>query len=334
MRFLMLGGGPAAIAAAKAIRGRDKKSEIIIATDEQSPPYLRPMLNDMLAGRMDVSGIADPQGEDLTEKRIEFRRGNRATAVDPAGRKVTFADGSAESYDKLLIATGGTLPVPPVWGKTPPGVLPINTLEDTLRIQERLSRGDRAVVYGPGFLAIVTSSALRKRGCDVTWFRPDMPRHGYPISGELEANILDSVQGTGVEIRDGIDIASVREAGGGVEAVPAGNGQAVPCKAIVLATEREPAIDFLAGSGIRTETGVQVDDRLRTSAPDVYAAGDCAEIRDPKSGQARINFGWRSAILQGKLAGLNMAGAGKTYAREESDYVWVLIGPALLDRIR
>ncbi len=334
MRFLILGGGPAAIAAAKAIRGREKKAGIIIATEEQSPPYLRPMLNDLITGRLDVSGIADPQGEDLAEKGIEFRRGNRATAVDTSAKKVTFADGSAESYDRMLIATGGRLPIPPAWGKTPPGVLPINTLDDTLRIQERLSSGDRAVVYGPGFLAIVTSSALRKRGCEVTWFRPDMPRHGYPISGELEANILDSVQGTGVEILDGIDIASVREAPGGVEAVPKGDGPPVPCKAVVLATEREPAIDFLAGSGIRTETGIQVDERLRTSAPDVYAAGDCAEIRDAKSGQARINFGWRSAILQGKLAGLNMAGAGKTYAREESDFVWVLIGPALLDRIK
>ena len=334
MRFLILGGGPAAIAAAKAIRGREKKAGIIIATDEQSPPYLRPMLNDLITGRLDIPDIADPQGEDLAEKGIEVRRGNRATAVDTAGKKVTFADGSSESCDRLLIATGGTLPVPASWGRTPPGVLPINTLEDTLRIRERLSRGDRTVVYGPGFLAIVTASALRKRGCEVTWFRPDMPRHGYPISGELEANILDSVQGTGVEILDGIDIASVRETSEGVEAVPAGSGSAVPCKAVVLATEREPAIGFLAGSGIRTGTGIQVDDLLQTSAPDVYAAGDCAEIKDPKSGQNRINFGWRSAILQGKLAGLNMAGAGKKYSREESDYLWVLIGPALLDRIK
>lgn len=164
------------------------------------------MLTDLITGRVDVPGIADPQGEDLAEKGIEVRRGNRAAAVDPAGRNVTFADGSTEPYDKLLIATGGGKPaVPAAWGNIPPGVLSFNSLEDTLRIRECFTRGDRAVVYGPGFLAIVTSSALQKRGCEVTWFRPDMPRHGYAISGELEANILDSIQGTGVKIMDGIE---------------------------------------------------------------------------------------------------------------------------------
>ena len=334
MRYLILGGGAAAITAAKAIRGRDRKAVIVIATEEQSPSYLRPMLTDLITGQVDVSGIADPQGENLAEKGIEVRRGNRAAAVDPAAKNVAFADGSAESYDKLLIATGGKPAVPYAWGNTPPGVLPFNSLEDTLRIQEHLSRGDRAVVYGPGFLAIVTSSALRKRGCEVTWFRPDMPRHGYPIFGELEANILDSVRGTGVEIMDGVDISSIREAPGGVEAVSKEDVPSVPCKAVVLVTERKPSIEFLDGSGIGTETGIRVDDLLRTSAPDIYAAGDCAEIQDPTSGHPRINFGWRSAILQGKLAGENMTGAGKPYARKESDYLWVLIGPALLDRIK
>ncbi len=334
MRCLILGGGPAGISAAKAIRGRDNKAEIVIATEETSPPYLRPLLTDLITGRLDVSGIADPQEAELAGKGIEVRRGMRAVSVDSSGRKVTFADGSGESYDSLLLATGGKPAIPDLWGMNPPGILPFDSLEDTLRINERLGKGDRAVVYGPGFLAIVVASALRKRGCEVTWFRPDMPRHGYPIAGELEANVLDSVRGTGVEILDGFDLGMVREVPGGFEAVPEGDGPAVRCAGVVVATEREPAVGFLDGSGIRSRTGVLVDDRLRTSAPEVFAAGDCAEIYDPKSGATRINFGWRSAIRQGKLAGENMTGAGKRHSPEESDYLWVLIGPALLDRIR
>jgi len=102
----------------------------------------------------------------------------------------------------------------------------------------------------------------------------------------------------------------------------------------VVASERHPAIGFLSGSGVKIGTGIVVDDYLRTSVPNIYAAGDCAELFDKETRTARINFGWRSAIKQGRLAGENMAGSGKRFAREEADYFWALFGPALLDRIR
>jgi NADPH-dependent 2,4-dienoyl-CoA reductase/sulfur reductase-like enzyme len=203
-----------------------------------------------------------------------------------------------------------------------------------LRIADRIPRSGTVAVYGPGFLAIVASSALRKRGNEVIWFKPDLPRSGYPISGELEANILDSIRNAGVRILDGRDIVSVRDAGGIIEIGSTGNGENVRCLAVVAATERFPATGFLAGSGVKPGTGIMVDDYLRTSVPNIYAAGDCAELFDKETRTARINFGWRSAIKQGRLAGENMTGAGKRYVREDSDYFWALFGPALLDRIR
>lgn len=334
MRYLILGCGPAGIAAAKAIRGRDKKGEIVVATEEQGPPYLRPLLSDLIMGRVEVSGIADPQAGDLAERGIEVRNGKRAAKVDSAGNRVAFADGAEEAYDVLLVATGGKPEMPAPLRTGHPAILPFDSLEDTLQIVERVPRSGMVAVYGPGFLAIVASAALRKRGNDVVWFQPDSPRSGYPISGELEANILDSVRNTGVRILDGHDIAGVREGGGGIEIESAAKGERVRCVAVVVATERRPAIGFLSGSGVKTGAGIVVDDRLRTSVPNVYAAGDCAELFDRKSRSARINFGWRSAIKQGRLAGENMAGAGKAYLPEESDYLWVLFGPALLDRIK
>ena len=119
-----------------------------------------------------------------------------------------FADGAEEAYDVLLVATGGKPEIPLPLRKEHPAILPFDSLEDTLRIADRVPRSGTVAVYGPGFLAIVTSSALRKRGNDVVWFQPDLPRSGYPISGELEANILDSVRNTGVRILGGQDIAA------------------------------------------------------------------------------------------------------------------------------
>ena len=334
MRYLILGCGPAGIAAAKAVRGKDKKCEIVIATDEQPPPYLRPLLTDLIMGRVDVAGIADPQGKDLADQGIGVRNGKRALSVDSAGNRVIFAGGSEESYDVMLVATGGKPEIPLPFRKEHPAIFPFDSLEDTLRIGERVPRSGTVAVYGPGFLAIVASSTLRKRGNDVVWFQPDTPRTGYPISGELEANILDSVRNTGVRILDGQDIAAMRETMDGIELESTEKGERVRCLAVVVATERLPAIGFLSGSGVKTSTGIIVDDYLRTSVPNIYAAGDCVELFDKETRTARINFGWRSAIKQGRLAGENMAGAGKRFAQEESDYFWALFGPPLLDRIR
>jgi len=102
----------------------------------------------------------------------------------------------------------------------------------------------------------------------------------------------------------------------------------------VVASERVPAVGFLAGSGVETGAGVLVDDRLAANVPGVYAAGDAAELFDWTLGRSRINFGWRSAIKQGRLAGENMAGGNRFLRGEESDYFWVLFGQPLLDRIR
>lgn len=334
MKYLILGCGPAGIAAAKVIRGKDKKGEIVVATEELGPPYLRPLLTDLIMGKGDVAGIADPQSKDLAEQGIHVRHGIRAEKINSAGNRVIFADGAEEAYDVLLVATGGKPEIPPALRMEHPAILPFDSLEDTLRIAERIPRSGTVAVYGPGFLAIVASSALRKRGNDVVWFQPDLPRPGYPISGELEANIHDSVRNTGVRILDGQDIATVREAGGGIEIESTEKGERVRCLAVVVATERLPAIGFLSGSGVKIGIGIVVDDFFRTSVPNIYAAGDCAELFDKETRATRINFGWRSAIKQGRLAGENMAGGGKRYIPEESDYFWALFGPALLDRIR
>ena len=334
MKYLILGSGPAGIAAAKAIRGKDKKGEIVVATEEPGPPYLRPLLTDLIMGRVDVAEIADPQAKDLADRGIVVRNGQRALNVDSAGNRVIFADGAEEAYDVMLAATGGKPEIPLPLRKEHPAIFPFDSLEDTLRIVERVPRSGTVAVYGPGFLAIVASSALRKRGNEVVWFQPDIPRSGYPIAGELEANILDSVRNTGVRILEGADITAVREAGVGIEIESTQKGEIVRCLAVVVASERLPAIGFLSGSGVKIATGIVVDDYLRTSVPNIYAAGDCAELFDKETGTARINFGWRSALKQGRLAGENMAGGGKRYVREESDYFWALFGPALLDRIR
>ena len=334
MRYLILGGGPAGIAAAKTIRKAISDAEIVLATDETDAPYLRPLLPDLILGEAWDETILDPQGADLAEKGVRLLPGRRAVRLDMGNQKVAFSDETQEGYDVLLIATGGKPEIPAALKKELPAIRVFDSRKDALVIKERAGLPGGAVVYGPGYLAIEACRALRRTEKKVVWVKPDLPKYGYPIAGELEASILDDVRNRGAQIMDGDEIVHVREAGPEMSVVLTSGGVEIPCSLVVVATERIPSVGFLAGSGVRVGMGVLVDDFLRTSVPNVYAAGDCAEFADKPKGVGRINFGWRSAIRQGQMAGENMAGGKKRFGGNEEDYFWALFGFSLLDRAK
>ncbi|MEW6719853.1 MAG: FAD-dependent oxidoreductase [Thermodesulfobacteriota bacterium] len=332
MKYLILGGGPAGIAAAKTVRKAKPDAEILIVTEEKAAPYLRPLLPDFILGDASAENTLDPQGKDLQEMLIRVAHGKTAVRLEPSVRKVVFSDGTEEGYDRLLVATGGKPSVPAVLRKDTPMIQIFDSWKDSIAIKELAARPGPAVVYGPGYLAIEGCRALRKAKKEVVWIQPKQPRPGYPIAGELEASILDEVRNRGARIKDGDDIIEVQEKGKDALTVQTRHGETINCSLVVVATERVPAVGFLAGSGIAIASGVLVDEYLQTSLPDVYAAGDCAEFKDKKSGESRINFGWRSAIKQGQLAGENMAGGKKRFAGSQEDYFWALFGSSLEDR--
>lgn len=334
MRYLILGGGPAGIAAAKTIRKGRTGAEIVIATDETETPYLRPLLSDLILGEARDETILDPQGADLAEKGVRLSTGRRAVRLDLGNREVDFSDGTQEGYDVLLIATGGKPEIPKALMNELPAIRVFDSRKDALGIKERAGLPGGAVVYGPGFLAIEACRALRRKGKEVVWIKPDLPKYGYPISGELEASILDDVRNRGARIMDGDEIVQVRETVPDMCVLHTRGGVEIPCSLIVIATERVPSVEFLEGSGVEVGMGVLVDDFLRTNAPNVYAAGDCAEFAGKPEKVGRINFGWRSAIRQGQLAGENMAGGNKRFGGSQEDYFWALFGFSLLDRAK
>ena len=252
MKHLILGCGPAGIAAAKSIRKAEPGAEIAIAGDELESPYLRPLLPDFVLGEMDEENVLDPQGKDLYDKRIKVFQGKRAERLSMGSRKVAFGDGTEMPYDRLLVATGGKPSVPQPLQRTSDAILSFDSLADARKIRERAKVPGAAVVYGPGYLAIEACRALRKTKKGVVWIRPDLPRHGYPISGELEASILDDVRNRGAKIKDGDDIVRSYEGEGGELVLLTREGSEVRCAMVLVATERVPAIGFLKGSGVMT----------------------------------------------------------------------------------
>src|SRR5659263_655937 len=320
-------------AALAAARKLDKDAEVILATEEHAAPYLRPLLPDLVSGERELSGVADPQGKDLADLKVKLLGGKRARRVDAAKNRVTFSDGSEETYNFLCVATGGRPILPLALMGAPGSFLFLNSLGDAQRVRERAMRSDTTVVYGPGYLGIEAARAMRKLGNQVIWINPGLPRFGNPISGDVEARVTDQLRARGVKVHEGTEIADVIDVDGkNFEVVTAG-GVAIRCSLIVVATERLPNIGFIEGSGVKAGAGVLVDEYLRTNVSNIYAAGDCAEVYDINRRESRINFGWRSAIKQGQLAGENMAGGGKIYIKNAEDYFGLLFGAPLPERV-
>ncbi len=333
MRYLILGSGPAGIAAAKGARRLDKDAEVVIATEEHDAPYLRPSLAELISGEREVAAMADPQAKDLEELKIRLLGGKRARRLDAAKNRVTFSDGSEETYNFLCIATGGRPILPAALMGAPGSFLFLNSLADAQRVRERAMRSDATVVYGPGYLGIEAARALRKIGNQVIWINPGLPRFGNPISGDVEARVVEQLRARGVKTKEGAEIADVIDVDGRSYDVVTTAGEQIRCSLIVVATERLPNIGFLEGSGVKAGDGVLVSEYLGSNVSNVYAAGDCAEVYDINHRESRINFGWRSAIKQGQLAGENMAGGGKVYIRNVEDYFGLLYGKPLLERV-
>jgi NADPH-dependent 2,4-dienoyl-CoA reductase/sulfur reductase-like enzyme len=333
MRYLILGSGPAGIVAARSVRDADRDAEVVVATEESAAPYLRPHIPDVVSGEKEPSSIDDPQGEDLGSLGIALLKGRRARRVEAAKNRVVFTDGSEEEYNFLLVATGGR-PILPLGVMLAFGsFLPLNSLGDAMRIRARALRADSALVYGPGYLGIEASRALRRLGLDVTWINPGLPRFGNPIPGDLEARVTEQLREKGVKTFEGTDIADVLDVDGKSYAVVTTGGERLACSMIVVASERFPNVGFMEGCGVKIGAGIVVDEYLRTNVSNIYAAGDCAEVYDVNRRETRINFGWRSAMKQGQLAGENMAGGNKLYIRNREDYFGLLYGSSLAERV-
>jgi NADPH-dependent 2,4-dienoyl-CoA reductase/sulfur reductase-like enzyme len=334
MRCLIIGNGPAGIAAAKAFREREPGADVVILGEESGGPYLRPFLADLLSGEKSVEQLADPQAAELGGKRIVVRSGVQVARLDTTAKTAVLAGGTEERYDVLLVATGGKPVVPHPLHHFLDKVMPVDSLENMIRLRERAALPGTVAVYGPGFLAAVTARALRALGKDVVWLKSGSQRAGNPIGGRVDAELLAAARGKGILILDGADIVEAHGEGDGLTITPGNGVEPLRVATVAVATERQPNTAFLRGSGIEVGTGVLVDDTLRTNVANVFAAGDCAELYDRTTHESLVNFGWRSAFEQGRLAGENMAGAGKAYLRTRDDYFWRLFGPPLRDRFR
>ena len=308
MRHVIIGAGPAGVVAAETLRRVDPSSEIVILGDEPEPPYSRMALPYLLAENVGESGTHLRHGDAHFEKlAIDVRR-NRVKSVDTGNRLVIASNGAEIAYDRLLIATGAHPIKPPIQGMDSEGIENCWTLADARRILAGAKPGSRVVLMGAGFIGCIVLEALAARGVELVVVEMAdrmLPRMMDETGGAIIARWCES---KGITVRTATRVTEIAR-GNGRLTLATEPGDPIEADLVVCATGVSPNIDFLDGAGIESDTGILVDHRLRTSADDVYAAGDVAQGPDFSTGQQEVHAIQPTAVEHGRIAALNMAGA-------------------------
>ena len=311
-RIVIIGASLAGASAAAALREGGFDDELQLIGAESQPPYNRPPLSKgYLRGEERFEDqLVKPSGY-YAEQSIGLRLGIRATAIDPK-RKVIGLDGGEEiPYDRLLVAMGGrnrTLSAP---GADLQGILQLRTVEDCDRIRAAARAGGRALVVGLGFIGSEVAASLRQLGVRVA----AVEGHPVPLARVLGAEVGEVLAGIhrekGVELVLEDSVAAF-EGAGRVERVRTKKGRILECDLVVAGIGIVPNSELLAAAGAAVDNGVLVDERCRTSLPDVFAAGDVANHLHPIFGRLRVEH-WNNGYQQGRAAARSMLGGTQPY---------------------
>ncbi|MFT3973663.1 MAG: FAD-dependent oxidoreductase [Amaricoccus sp.] len=304
--MVIVGAGECGTRAALALREAGYAGPVTLLGAEVHVPYERPPLSkDAILAEVPAP---KPIGgaERLAEAGIAFRPGVAVEAIDRAGWSLALSDGSRLAYDRLLLATGARPRPLPVPGADGPNVAMLRGLEDAARIRAALGPGRRLAVIGGGFIGLELAASARKLGTDVTLIEalPRLLSRGVPE--EVAALVAARHASEGVRLIFGARILGITP-----EGVALDGGIDVPADLVLVGIGAVPETALAAAAGLAVDNGIVVDDRLATSDPSIFAAGDCAAFLHPGYGRRIRLESWRSAQEQGTLAAKNMLGAGE-----------------------
>jgi NAD(P)H-nitrite reductase large subunit len=277
------------------------------------------MISDFVSGKADMKKINCRTDEFWKENKVEALTGKKATALNLTEKTVQLEGGEKIAYEKLLIATGGKPFVPKTDGSDKDGVFTFTTISDAQRIAAKIDsiNAKTAVVIGGGLIGISITEALVKRGLKVTM----VELQDKILSLLLDAkgsDIMEAVvRKAGVNVVTGQSVQKILGKPSNdnvVGGVLLTKGDQVACDLVIIAIGVVPRTELVVGSAVKTNRGIVVDNLMQTSVPNVYASGDVAEAYDFIINQNRLLPLWPLAVLEGQVAGYNMAGKKATYA--------------------
>ena len=305
--YLIIGGCTAAIAAADAIRARDKTGRITLLSSETYLPINRPMLIkeiDVVVSQPET--IQAHPKEWYDERKLDFRLGCTATAIHPETKTVETADGQVFPYDKLILATGAECFIPPIKGSDKPGVIAVRHFEDSEELFRRMATARNAVVIGGGILGLEAAREFMRSGIAVTVLEATPQIMWRQIDATSSALLRQAMKKMHIDCFEGVNVVEIEG-----EEKPTGvrlsDGRVFPADVVVMSCGVKANTAIAVAAGIKADRAIPVDMFMRTNVPDIYACGDCCYY-DGVNYQLMAEAG-----AQGRVAGAHAAGDPTVY---------------------
>jgi NADPH-dependent 2,4-dienoyl-CoA reductase/sulfur reductase-like enzyme len=304
-KYLIVGGGMSAHAAILGVREVDAEGSIALVSEEPDPPYNRPPLSKALWKGKTVESVWRKEGLGAATLHL----GRTIRALDMRDRKAADDNGETYRFDKLLLATGGTVRRLPFEGA---GIIYYRTLADYRTLRALCEKGQRFTVIGGGFIGSEIAAALAMNGKRVTMVFPDESIGSRVYPAALARFLVEYFREKGVEVLAGETVTGVGRTGER-STVTTGNGRRIEADGVVAGIGITPNTALAESAGLKVSNGIEVDELLRTSHPDAYAAGDVANFYSTALGKRMRVEHEDNANTMGRQAGRNMAGAGEPY---------------------
>ena len=314
--YVIAGAGLAGAKAAETLRAEGFDGPVVLIGDEEERPYERPPLSkDYLVGKAERETIYVHPENWYADNKVELRLGSPVTAIDRAARQVALADGSSVGYAKLLLATGSSPRLLTVPGADADGVHYLRRAADSDQIKTILASASWIAVIGAGWIGLEATAAARMAGVEVTICETA----GLPLlrvlGPEVAPVFADLHRAHGVDLRFGVQPEEITTAGGRVSGVRLADGGHIEADAVIVGVGIIPNAQLAETAGLEVSNGIVVDAALRSSDPDIFAAGDVASAYHPVLGRHIRVEHWANALNQPQAAARAMLGQDVSYDR-------------------
>ncbi len=319
-RMVIVGAGLAGARASAELREAGFDGPITLIAGEPHAPYDRPPLSKAVLLKEKAPGDCALFGATFfSDHAIDLKLATDAAVIDRAGHAVQLDNGERIGYSRLLLATGASPRTLDVSGSTLPGVVTLRTVDDARHLATRITSGQRIAIVGGGFIGLEVAASAVAAGCAVTVIEAGKRLLMRAVPQEIAARIEARHRNAGVQFRFGAQVAAIAGTDAAEEVCLAG-GEAIRCDTVVVGIGAAPRTALALAAGLDVADGIVVDDRLRTSDPDIFAAGDVCSFPHALYGRRVRLECWKNADDQGRVAARNMLGEDLRY--REVPWFW------------
>ncbi|MEE1243606.1 MAG: FAD-dependent oxidoreductase, partial [Frisingicoccus sp.] len=301
--YIIIGNGVAAASCIEGIRSLDKDSRITVVSEENYPVYCRPLISYYLEGKTDLERMKYRSDDYYDQMGCDVLYGKKAVKIDTENKSILLDDGTILPYTSACIAAGSSPFVPPFSGlDTVEKKYAFMTIDDTLALESAITKDSRVLIVGAGLIGLKCAEGLKDRVAEITVCDLANRVLSSILDDECASIMQKHLEANGIQFMLGDSVKAFDKNTASMQ-----SGKTVDFDVLVLAVGVRPNTSLVSDAGGKVDRGILINDRMETSIPDIYAAGDCTEGNDISCDKHRILAILPNANMQGRCAGINMA---------------------------